>query len=94
MFRGYISLRSKSFQSSYCAKGRAEPKKSPPPPPSIIFFFCSFPSFLDEPREETLATQANGTSVIFSVTNFEIAVEFKARAILQSSLHCVVNIAH
>ena len=30
---------------------------SPPPPPSFIFF-CSCPSFLDEPREETLATQA------------------------------------
>ena len=29
-----------------------------------------------------------------SVTYFEIAVEFKARAILQSSLHCVVNIAY
>ena len=25
---------------------------------------------------------------------FEIAVEFNARAILQSSLHCVVNIAY
>ena len=42
------SLRSKRFQSSYCAKVRAE-----------AFFFCSCPSFLDEPREETLATQAN-----------------------------------
>ena len=39
------SLRSKRFQSSYCAKA--------------FFFFCSCPSFLDEPREETLATQAN-----------------------------------
>ena len=37
-----LSLRSKRFQSSYCAN-----------------FFCSCPSFLDEPREETLATQAN-----------------------------------
>ena len=67
-----ISLRSKRFQSSYCTKVRAEAKKkveggggeekrflrSPPPPPSFIFFFCSCPSFLDEPREETLATQA------------------------------------
>ena len=47
-----ISLRSKHFQSSYCAKVRAEAKKSlkgegegrrgnlhsPPPPPSFIFF--------------------------------------------------------
>ena len=32
--------------------------RSPPPPPSFMFF-CSCPSFLDEPREETLATQAN-----------------------------------
>ena len=45
------SLRSKRFQSSYCAK------RSPPPFPSFMFF-CSCPSFLDEPREETLATQA------------------------------------
>ena len=57
------SLRSKRFQSSYCANVRAEAKKkvflhSPPPPPSFIFFFYSCPSFLDEPREETLATQA------------------------------------
>ena len=39
------SLRSKRFQSSYCAKVGAEAKKK-------------LPSFLDEPREETLATQA------------------------------------
>ena len=45
---GVLSLRSKRFQSSYCAKVRAE----------IHFFCCSCPSFLDEPREETLATQA------------------------------------
>ena len=31
--------------------------RSPPPSPSFMFF-CSCPSFLDEPREETLATQA------------------------------------
>ena len=59
----HSSLRSKHFQSSYCAKVTAEAKKkgwfllSPLPPPSFIFF-CSCPSFLDEPREETLATQA------------------------------------
>ena len=63
-FKSSISLRSKRSQSSYCAKVRAEAKKrwflrSPPPPPSFIFFFCSCPSFLDEPREETLATQAS-----------------------------------
>ena len=46
------SLRSKRFQSSYWAKVRAEAKKK------VIHFFCSCPSFLDEPREETLATQA------------------------------------
>ena len=36
------SLRSKRFQSSYCAKVSAEAKKrflrSPPPPPSVMFF--------------------------------------------------------
>ena len=52
----YRSLRSKRFQSSYCAKGRAEAKK----------FFCSCPSFLDEPREETRATQA--TSIVTVIT--------------------------
>ena len=33
-------------------------KKGPLPLPRHSFFFCSCPSFLDEPREETLATQA------------------------------------
>ena len=61
------SLRSKRFQSSYCAKVRAEAKKKlkkegvPLPLPRHSFFFCSCPSFLDEPREETLATQATRT---------------------------------
>ena len=94
IYKWYIpSLRSKRFQSSYCANVRAEAKKRlkgegegrrgnacpqtprfwktpldisrflhsppPPPPPSFIFFFCSCPSFLDEPPEETLATQAS-----------------------------------
>ena len=66
------SLRSKRFQSSYCAKVRAEAEKGwrawglrasgsfvPLPLPRRSIFFCSCPSFLDEPREETLATQAN-----------------------------------
>ena len=46
----YTSLRSKRFQTSYCAKVRAEAKKrlkgegegfvrSPPPPPLLFFFF-------------------------------------------------------
>ena len=30
-----------------------------PSPSPVIHFFCSCPSFLDEPREETLATQAS-----------------------------------
>ena len=45
------SLRNKRFQWSYCAKVRAEAKKN---------------SFLDEPREETLATQAKKSNA----TNF------------------------
>ena len=36
--------------------GQAVP--SFPSPSPVINFFCSCPSFLDEPREETLATQA------------------------------------
>ena len=63
MSRPNSSLRCKRFQSSYYAKVRAEAKKKgwtsfPSPSPVIHFFFCSCPSFLDEPREETLATQA------------------------------------
>ena len=50
------SLRSKRFQSSYCAKVRAEAKKRLKG--DSFMFFCSCPSFLDEPRKETLATQA------------------------------------
>ena len=41
LYKKTCSLRSKRFQSSYCAKG----------------------SFLDEPREETLATQAKRFAV-------------------------------
>ena len=33
----------------------------------------------------------DGTSVIFSVTYFEIAIEFKARAILQSSKYVTLK---
>ena len=62
VYLGDSSLRSKRFQSSYRAKVRAEAKKKrltfPSPSPVIHVFFGSCPSFLDEPREETLATQA------------------------------------
>ena len=54
MLRNFFndSLRSKRFQSSYCAK-----VLSPPPPPSFLFF-CSRPNFSRRTRAETLATQA------------------------------------
>ena len=73
MLSGFTSLRSKRFQSSYCAKVRAEAKKKrlnffPLPLPRHSFFFCSCPSFLDEPREETLATQAKGLLQSFLVS--------------------------
>ena len=49
------SLRSKRFQSSYCAKVRAEAKKKGGRGrergvnrQSILFFFCSRPDVLDE----------------------------------------------
>ena len=75
------SLRSKRFHSSYCAKVRAEAKKrlkeeregrrgSFFPLPRHSIFFCSCPCFLDEPREETLATQASTTVRFF--LGFEI----------------------
>ena len=38
---------------------RKQKKRFSSPSPVIHFFFCSCPSFLDEPREETLATQAS-----------------------------------
>ena len=72
--RASEGLACKRFQSSYYAKVRAEAKKRlkgegegrrgkevpsfPSPSPVIQVFFCPYPSFLDEPREETLATQA------------------------------------
>ena len=59
-----LSLRSKRFQSSYCAKLRSF---FPLPLPRHSFFFCSSPSFPDEPREETLATQA--TKIVKSDSN-------------------------
>ena len=62
LLAGKCSLRSKRFQSSYCAKVRAGAKKKggrgrgrgeefpsfPSPSPVIPFFFCSRPNFLDE----------------------------------------------
>ena len=113
----FYSLRSKRFQSSYCAKVRAEAKKKVegggggekrkrlPANPTILenapwnftvrfickltarqnrnitnrlpldylplprhsFFFCSCQSFLDEPREETLVTQAIKSRIVFRV---------------------------
>ena len=42
---------------------------SPSPFPSFLFFFGSCPSFLDEPREETLATQATGVALQATVEN-------------------------
>ena len=71
------SLGSKRFQSSYCAKVTAEAKKRLkgqgegrrgsffPLPSPVIHFFCSCSSFLDEPREETLATQGTTETTYF-----------------------------
>ena len=73
------SLRSKRFQSSYCAKVRAEAKKkkveeggekrrfllSPPSPPSFLFFLLSSRRSL-RTRAETLATQAILRTVLLS----------------------------
>ena len=69
------SLRSKRFQSSYWAKVRTEAEKrlkvpSFPSPSPVIHFFCSCPSFLDEPREETLATQASLNNLQYPTDNF------------------------
>ena len=62
------------------------------------FFYSPFKQKLMPYKHKQLSlifqTCFDGTSVTFSVTYFEIAAAFKARAILQSSLHCVVNIAY
>ena len=87
----YGSLRSKRFQSSYCAKVRAKAKKNfPSPSPVIHFFLCSCPSFLDEPREETLARQANNTSpmlLLFAVVAGQGQGGLKLEHILLLEVH-------
>ena len=48
-----------------CPRGGSAKKSFialPLPRHSFFFFFCYRPSFLDEPREETLATQARGST--------------------------------
>ena len=63
-FSDGASLRSKRFQLKGEGEGRRGKVPSfPSPSPVINFFFCSCPSFLDEPREETLATQATRAPV-------------------------------
>ena len=42
----------------------------------LDIFFCSCPSFLDEPREETLATQANHFHDHLPTRNFEKLRDF------------------
>ena len=54
----YISLRSKRFQSSYCAKVRAGAKKKVK---GVIPFFLLSSKLSRQTREETLATQATLT---------------------------------
>ena len=44
--------------------GQAFPLFPSPSPVIHFFFFCSRSNFLDEPREETLATQAIRTAVL------------------------------
>ena len=58
--------------------GQAVPS-FPSPSPVIPFFFCSCPSFLDEPREETLATQASSIALIFFVCLQSIKLFIAAR---------------
>ena len=51
----------------------------PSPFPSFIFFFGSCPSFLDEPREETLATQATGVALQATVENKRLCPAERSR---------------
>ena len=71
VFRAILACVASVSNRVIARKLRAEPKKRlkgegegtssfvPLPLPRHSCFFCSFPSFLDEPREETLATQAS-----------------------------------
>ena len=52
-------------------KGEGEVPSFPSPSPIIHLFFCSCPSFLDEPREETLATQARGLVIANGECHFQ-----------------------
>ena len=52
------SLRSKRSNRVIARKLERTQKEGSSPPPPSFFFFCSRSNFLDEPREETLATQA------------------------------------
>ena len=47
-----------SVSNRVIARKLERKQKNGSPSPVIQFSFCSCPSFLDEPREETLATQA------------------------------------
>ena len=62
------TLRSKRFQSSYCAKVSAEAKKKvpsfPSPSPVSHVFFALVPAVLDEPCKETLARQATTIIIV------------------------------
>ena len=51
------------------------------PLPRHSFFFCSCPSFLDEPREETLATQ--------STTSYEAVTKHIIRTQLDPFDNCL-----
>ena len=47
-----------SVSNRVIARKLERKQKKLPLPRHSFFFFCSCPSFLEEPREETLATQA------------------------------------
>ena len=71
--------------------GQAVPSFPSPSPSAVIlfFFFCSCLSFLDEPREETLATQANLYSTKCTwkfFQNFAAWLRFKTAQALRSAV--------
>ena len=61
--RSCVHWRTQFFKIVGFAGKRLLRSPPPPPPPSFFFFFCSRSNFLDEPREETLATQASKLSI-------------------------------
>ena len=85
----------RSFSKSWGL--RASGSFVPLPLPSHSLFFCSCPSFLDEPREETLATQATRLVTIYlliSALNNRVVLFFLGKLFHKSTRKCFFLCLH